>query len=295
LGHDDIAQGTLLIIVGLVLLTAIFLSLIFNQVARRTWKPFYTTLQRLSTIKLQEPVPEFPKTTIDEFNTLHASLTALLHKISTDFIHTKAFNTNASHELQTQLAVIRSSTEKLIGQPGMQEETLAELHRIYEAAMRLSQAQKSLLLLSRISNREFQNETTIDLSQVLAQAVSLFADTAEVRKITLTQTVESCQLRMDPGLADILITNLIKNAIRHNIDSGYIRIDLSQQELVIENTGLPYTDDPMLLTERFAKGPGGHYGIGLAIVKEICELYGFVLNYSILERTSHRISVLFRT
>jgi len=293
LGHDDIAFGTLMIIVGLVVLTVVFLLLIFNQVAGKIWKPFYTTLNRLTTFKIHEPIPVFPQTQIDEFNTLHTSLSGLLKKITDDYQHTKAFNTNASHELQTQLAVIRASAEKLMNETTHHDASLAELNKIHEASSRLSQAQKSLLLLSRISNREFRNDKNLEIRDLVSQAISNFGETAALRGIVIRQSTGSFQIRIDPGLADILINNLVKNAVKHNIDHGRIDIQLSGRTLVIENTGVKYHGDPMALMARFAIGPGGNSGIGLAIVKEICELYGFGLTYLVRDEHIHQISVRF--
>jgi signal transduction histidine kinase len=97
---------------------------------------------------------------------------------------------------------------------------------------------------------------------------------------------------MDAGLAEILINNLLKNAVKHNIQNGFINLKLTEKELIIDNSGADFKGDTDTLLQRFGKGENGNIGIGLAIVKEICELYNFSLDYSVSEKT-HKISVIF--
>ena len=96
---------------------------------------------------------------------------------------------------------------------------------------------------------------------------------------------------MDAGLAGILINNLIKNAVKHNLQQGYITIKLTAEKLEIENSGPEFKGNPDSLLQRFSKGENGNIGIGLAIVKQICELYHFTLSYKISEK-NHKITVL---
>ena len=97
---------------------------------------------------------------------------------------------------------------------------------------------------------------------------------------------------MDAGLAEIMINNIVKNAVKHNIDNGYIDIQLKKSWLTIINSGKPYPGDASSLLLRFTKGDEGNIGIGLAIVREICDLYQFKLSYTI-EDTTHILTILF--
>jgi signal transduction histidine kinase len=90
----------------------------------------------------------------------------------------------------------------------------------------------------------------------------------------------------------VLVNNLVKNAVKHNVQQGYISIHLNKKSLEIENSGLPHSGNPEIMFRRFAKGENGNSGIGLAIVKEICHLYNFKISYQIQE-TIHKISILF--
>jgi signal transduction histidine kinase len=292
LGRDDVAEGTVLIILGLMLLIAVSLFIMINTMAGKIWNPFYQTLDKLVRFKISGPLPEFLVTTIDEFQSLNATLDALLKKIADDYRHNKEFGENASHELQTHLSVIRANTEKLLNNPDAGRE-MEELQKIYVASTKLSQVQKSLLLLSKINNREYSNPIKVDFRNIIEQALDIFSEAITIREINVDKELHPCTLTMDTGLAEILVNNLVKNAVKHNVQNGTIRIILSPAELTIENSGLPFNGNAETMLERFAKGRNGNIGIGLAIVKQICELYNFRINYTVSEQTRHKIIISF--
>jgi signal transduction histidine kinase len=293
LGRDDIAQGTTFIIVGVMLLIGLFLIIMVNHITGRIWKPFYRTLDTLIHFKIDKPLPEFPKTAIDEFDALNATLSSLLKKIVDDYRHNKEFNENASHELQTHLAIIRANTEKLLNNESNKAFGMDELQIIYSAANRLSQVQKSLLLLSKINNQEYSNNVNVNLYQIIQQSIETFVEAIQIREIGINQKLSPVTIFMDAGLAEILINNLIKNAVKYNVQNGYITIRLDATSLVIENSGPPFHGNPNTLLERFARGENGNLGIGLAIVKQICELYKFSIFYNVSEQSDHILSVCF--
>jgi signal transduction histidine kinase len=125
------------------------------------------------------------------------------------------------------------------------------------------------------------------------QALEYFGEAISIRAIKVERRFEPCILSMDAGLAEILINNLIKNAVKHNIDNGDIVVTLSARVLIVENSGLPFAGNAETMLARFAKGKNGNIGIGLAIVKQICELYGFGITYTVLEQAKHKISISF--
>ena len=147
--------------------------------------------------------------------------------------------------------------------------------------------------MSKINNREYNNPIEIDLRKTVVQALDFFDEAIAIRAIKVESRFEPCTLSMDPGLAEILINNLVKNAVKHNIDNGDIVITLSPSALIIENSGLPFVGNAETMLERFAKGKNGNIGIGLAIVKQICELYGFRISYILSEQAKHQIRISF--
>jgi signal transduction histidine kinase len=133
----------------------------------------------------------------------------------------------------------------------------------------------------------------VDFDIVLSQALSLFDEVIALRAISLSVKLLPCRQVIDAGLADILVNNLIKNAVKHNVANGFINVELTEKHLVIANSGQPYSGDPAQLMERFAKGKDGNLGIGLAIVKQICDLHGYKIAYSISEKSIHQIQIIF--
>jgi len=189
------------------------------------------------------------------------------------------------------LAVIKANAGKLLDKQQEDTQNIDELNKIYSAATKLSQAQKSLLLLSKINNMEFSNNVSLNLAQVLLSSFETFSEAINIREIKVTREIETCTVFMDAGLAGILINNLIKNSVKHNLQQGYITIKLTAEMLEIENSGPEFKGNPNSLLQRFSKGENGNIGIGLAIVKQICELYQFTLSYKISEK-NHKITVL---
>jgi signal transduction histidine kinase len=167
------------------------------------------------------------------------------------------------------------------------------MQKIYSASSHLSQVQKSLLLLSKINNREFYNNTKLDLSAIVRQSLEIFTETAHLRGIVIRQQLEPVSIFMDSGLAEILVNNLIKNAVKYNVENGFIDISLSRSFFIVKNSGSPYDGDPSNLFERFIHGENGNLGIGLAIAREICELYNFSISYTISGQTEHVLSIEF--
>ncbi|KAF0202566.1 MAG: twp-component sensor histidine [Bacteroidetes bacterium] len=291
-GNDDIFEGTLLMMTGLLFLISLFLLLMLNSISVKLWSPFYRTLGILNKYRITEPVPVFPKSKIEEFNSLDSTIEELLKKIVYDYKRTKEFNENASHELQTHLAIIRLNSEKLLNTNQDEIYNPLYIQPIINATAKLSLVQKSLLLLSKIGNLEYKNNTNLNLTEITNNSLSLFQEAISIRNISVIKNLESCVLFMDAGLAEILVNNLLKNAVKHNIQNGNIKINLMQQHLIIENSGMPFQGNPKTLFERFTIGTSGNLGLGLAIVKQICEVYKFDITYDVVDNL-HKIQISF--
>lgn len=293
-GTDDLIEGTLLIMAGMMALLLIIFVLMVGWISKKTWKPFYGTLTRLKSFELGKEIPRFPSTPIDEFNTLQHSLTELLQKSDNDFRRTREFNENASHEFQTHLSIIRANTEALLNHSQLNQHDAKYLAGIHRSTLSLSRVQNALLLLSKIGNREYNHPVPTNLSDNLRRILEIYSDSMELRQLKSTVNADDiAEVNIDPGLADILLTNLVKNAIRHNIEGGNIEISLTSKHFRIANTGRSLHNSTDELMERFVKGENGNMGIGLAIVKQICELNDFSIRYELQETNIHSISIDF--
>jgi signal transduction histidine kinase len=293
-GNDDILEGTVFIVVGFFSLISLMLFLMVNNISGRVWQPFYRTLSAITKYQITEPLPVFQKSSIDEFNSLNDTIHGFLRKISLDYKRTKEFNENASHELQTHLAIIRANAEKLLNISQQNDINPKQIQAILNATIKLSNIQKSLLLLSKIGNLEYKNNINLNMSDVVNQSLALFQEAIEFRNISIKKSVENSFQLMDAGLAEIMINNLLKNAVKYNIQDGYISIILLQSSLIIENSGLAFGGKSDTLLERFSIGENGNLGIGLSIVKQICELYKFRITYHISNASIHTLSIHFK-
>jgi len=270
-------------------------------VNRRTsgllWKPFYATMKEVNDYDIvdNQSLTLHPDTGVHEFNQLNLVITQLIGNVTQAYSNQKQFVENASHELQTPLAIIRSKLDLLINSPDLTEETAHLLADITEANDRLSQMNRNLLLLTKIDNHQFPDQSIINLSHTLDRLLAGYQDYYEGDPLQIQTSIQPrVSLKANASLIEILINNLINNAFVHNIPDGWIHISLSPQMLLIENTGYPIEGGTDRLFERFKKGreQSTTTGLGLSLVQRICLIYQFRLRYSYSENI-HRITIDF--
>lgn len=271
------------------------LILINNLVLKKTWTPFYQLLKYLGDFSLEEEPSTPPsKTKIKEFSILNQTILKLLRANVNTYKSQKQFIENASHELQTPLSIGINKLELLAGSGDLKDEHIQKIETIIQNLQRLSGLNKSLLLISKIENKQFAPQEIVDFNEVFVQIINDFQDYTEYRKIEVFFTAkENCQVKMNKYLAEILTLNLVKNAIIHNHEGGKVYIELSANQFVIENTN----KEPALLSdklfERFNKNPNkkGSTGLGLAIVKTIADVSGLGLSYSYTNSGYHAFKI----
>ncbi|MEP6595410.1 MAG: HAMP domain-containing sensor histidine kinase [Ginsengibacter sp.] len=292
---EDIIELILKITFALLLLLLVTLFLINRFILSKLWKPFYTTLQQLSHFNLSgKNKIKSENTNIDEFRELNTAVSSMINRVSQDYNEIKSFTENASHEIQTPLAIIKSKLELLSQAENLKEEQMNTLQSIHEAVNRLSKLNQSLILLTKIDNQQFSENEEVNLSTLINDDLSYYEELVAAKNISLTKKMGiNVKLIMNETLASILVSNLITNAIKHNIDNGSIGIALSNTQLCVSNTGVPPGCDPMELFERFkkVKVTSESLGLGLSIVKKICERYHFSIIYSYSD--AHTITINF--
>jgi signal transduction histidine kinase len=283
------------LIITLMLILFLALAFFLNRyIFGKVWADFFDTLHLMQNFSLDNPHREaFQPSEIIEFNQLNRELTRMTDKIIQDYEAVKEFTGNLSHEVQTPLSVIKTKTE-LLFQEALNEKQYALAGSIYSAVNRLSGIVRSLGLIARIDKNQFINKTTIDFREKIQQQAENFEGLIASRHILIETRFEgSPKVVMDKDLADILINNLIKNAVRHNVENGFIRIRLTETTLTIENAGNDPGVPTEALFEQFSRASDqGFMGIGLAIVKKITEHYGFHIRYDYQEG-SHKIEITF--
>jgi len=212
-------------------------------------------------------------------------LEEMIQKMQTDFINLKEFTENASHEIQTPLAIIKSKLELILNDAELSGTQHKRLHDAFETVNRLSKLNDSLLLLSKIENRQFVEKSDINLSQLIQSRLEYLEELIALKHIELSVQLDiPVTIFINPMLADILINNLLSNALKHNFDQGKIFISSRINEIVFSNTGKPMTFDATKLFKRFVKFNASEEstGLGLAIADEICRSSHLKLNYTYL-------------
>lgn len=251
--------------------------------SRSLWRPFNSTLAALSVFNLPEGKPlRIEKTTTAEFKKLNEVISEMTQKMLNDFKFQKEFTENASHEMQTPLAVIKARLEQLMQCPRLQSEELLQVHSIEMAVNKLTSLNKSLLLLAKIENKQFHESSANSINDGLKRVLADWEDFITEKKIEIKLLeTEEANILMNPVLFDIMLNNFIQNAVKHNVIGGSIEIRSHKGQLTISNTGETSGLDAKSIFNRFAKNKDktDSTGLGLAIVQSIAFNYGFKISY----------------
>lgn len=280
---EDLVQLILQITLAIVLLLLISLFLINRFILGNLWKPFNSTLQQIKQFNLSgKDEVHLELTNINEFTELNNAVSLMTKRVSQDYDEIKNFTENASHEIQTPLAIIKSKLELLSQSENLNEEQMNFIQSISETTNRLSKLNQSLILLTKIDNKQFRETEEVDISELALHHLNNYEELLHAKNITVIKNIEpNLKLVMNENLAEILIINLVTNAIKHNINNGSIQIKISRNTFSVTNTGMELESEPSELFERFKKDKvnSDSLGLGLSIVKKICERYGYEITY----------------
>lgn len=294
--EDDLIEDLLWSVVWLYLIMLAGILLI-NQVAlQKLWKPFYEMLKQLKQFRLgSTEKPLDVKTGIKEFNSLKTAANSLIRHTHETYIQQKQFTENAAHELQTPLAIAAGKLELLLEKNDLTEAQAAEIGKVLQMTERLIRLNKSLLLLTKIENRQFSGCEPVSINQTVQQCLDEMEDIIRFRNVEISvEDSGQMEVKMDPALASILVSNLIKNAVFHNHTNGLVTITISSSVLSVSNTGISTALHPDQLFKRFYKQSAEQSGtgLGLAIVKAICHVYGLAITYQF--KGNHQFEIRYK-
>lgn len=266
-----------------------------KRLSKKIWQPFLNTLEKLKHFDLtaQKNI-SFDKTDIEEFEELNHSLQKLIDKNISVYNQQKTFIENASHELQTPLAVLKSKLDMLFQNQNLTNEQSEIINAIELPLARVSRINKNLLLLAKIENKQFAEIESLELTEIITETLELLTDYINAKQILVEASLtEKLFVTSNKTLLEIFITNLLINAIVHNTEQGKIQINFSDKTVTVSNTGKTALNKEKLF-ERFAVSSSQttNSGLGLAIVKEICKRYQWKINY-VFENNCHSFSVKF--
>ncbi len=295
--NEDLVQTLLLVVLGGLLLFLLAINLLNRYLSKSLWRPFYSTLGQIQAFSVQaDSAPVFAHSGTTEFDDLNRSLEEMTGELIKEYDSLRRFTENASHELQTPLAIIRNQIDLLLREGERSEEDYDIIQRLSESVSRLGKLNHSLLLLTKIERGQVPEAEWVNLQPLIDRKLEQLAPGLAERGIKLTKKLVSQTVRMPLMLTEVLLNNLLGNAIRHNVDGGKLIVKLEVGQLIIENTGPLLRQTPEKLFERFqkeSKSPES-LGLGLAIVREICEKYNCDLRYTYTEGR-HQIKLNFTT
>ncbi len=283
LEFDEIARA---LSVGVIVCFLIVVMLLVGAdilVTRRIWQPFYGIIGQLQQYRVDGPdEAEFPASNVAEFNLLSQSLDVMSRRTRHQYAQQKQFTDNASHEMQTPLSVLSFELDLLQQSDRLDETDLDRIQRAQQEIQRLSAMNQSLLLLAKIGNQQFPHEDAVNISDLVTQLLDNYSDYVAHRGITINRMIKEETFRnMNSQLAEVLFSNLIKNAIRHGDANRSIFVQAGTNSFTITNEGdpLPFPEDQIF--GRFVRNQAlpQSTGLGLALVKEIADQYGMSVTY----------------
>ncbi len=286
----------LMTVLGAMILLVTGLIILNRRLARETWKPFRQYLDQLQSFSFDNHTQiQLAPSEIEEFSELRLVIERFTEKALKDFTNLKEFTENASHEIQTPLAIIQARLDALIGSGTMDEEQGNQVEIIQQAIRRLTRLNQALIMLTRIENRQFSDSQPIDLGQLTRLQIEQTADLFKARGLNLiTDLPQGVVINSNPYLLEIIIGNLLSNCIKHASPDSDIKILLNQQSISFTNAGETVNKDPETFFDRFVKGSksSGSLGLGLTLVKKICIVAGWNVNYQFADGI-HRVTVSF--
>jgi two-component system sensor histidine kinase QseC len=262
------------------LLIIICIGITARLVSHRIFRLLRKTMKLIQGFDLKQKV-QFPKKGAKEFRELNGFLQRMTDKAVDEYVAVKEFSENASHELQTPLAILRNKLE-LLSETNIEAGQAELLSDMQNAIEKLTKIHRSLTLLAKMENNEYTVSENIRFCRIAKEVLAAYEDRIEMKNLSITTNIDkNILLKIHPQLADILMNNLLGNAIRHNIQNGLIDLSLTQKRLLVKNTGLPPEMPTDELFQRFKKSDQSSesVGLGLSIVRQICEVCNFRISY----------------
>lgn len=281
--EDDLVYELFTALIWLYLGLVITIIMLNNLLLQKIWRPFNRLIEQLGSFKLEKAEPlQLSETKIDEFNTLNTAVDSMLKTNIETFNSQKQFIENASHELQTPLAITFNKLERLAETGELNNQQAELLSSALDSLGRLKRLNQSLLLLTKIDNNQYADTEYVNINLQVQRIVEDLEDLAGYKNVELVVIAnDTCLWNMHPDLAGILVSNLIMNAINYNIPGGKIWVILDKRSLTVKNNGIDQALDEERIFDRFYKDQESENstGLGLAVVKATASRFGMTVNY----------------
>ena len=285
---DDLLFNLAIALGVLYVVLVLSMYLINLLVINKIWKPFKGILSAIRRYEVGNKTELQPITTeVIEFNILHDNIQQMWQRNEKVFEEQKVFIENASHELQTPLAITLNKLELLANDPSLNEKQLIQLSEVKQSLMRMTHLNKSLLMLTRIENQQYKEAKQVSFLSLTTDIIEDLSDLIAFKALEVnTEEISDFQVEMNPDLARILVSNLLRNAIKHTEKGGNIHILIEENRFQVKNTAKDAIRlDPSKIFQRFhqEQQDATSTGLGLAIVKSIAESYRLKVYYTFEE------------
>lgn len=282
--EDELIYDLTTALIVLYLLLVISIVVVNGYLLNKAMRPFYKILDKLKKYQFGVPANELEqKYLIKEFDELNLEINEMIERNELVFYQQKQFIENASHELQTPLAIVINKIDLQIQNEELDEKNMNLLSEVKNDLRRMVGLNKSLLMLSKIENSQFNKTSGVDFNAMIAKLVQNYEDFIDFKKVEVN-IIEKGYFIADfnQDLADILLSNLLKNAVKYNHKDGTLNIMIENDRITFQNSGSSAALDKSRIFNRFYKQGSDHTstGLGLSIIKTIIKQYpGWDISY----------------
>ncbi len=287
---EDLIRSITWILAGVIFIQFLVIYVFGSYFNKKLFIPFFSTLNQMNSYSANKTENlKLKKSKVREFQQLNNAFKNLHNRLHKEYAGLKEFTENASHEMQTPLAILQTKIEIMQQNPKLPEVYVLSLNEMSENILKLSKMNKGLLLMSKIENDQFSETTQISLHSIIMNKLETFQELIQYKKLKASTDIKNdFSITMNAALVDILFNNLFSNAIKYSNKEETISIALMGKELTFMNSssGIPLNTHKIF--ERFYKENqfSDSTGLGLSIVKQIMGIYGYTISY-IFKSNSH--------
>lgn len=288
--YEEVAgwEGIAWSIIGLMLvLLSLWFGIVYvgnTIIIKNSLTPFFDTVSKLRKIRSENDfTTPFPQVETDELDELNKTLNRMLKELADSINKQKQFIQNASHEMLTPLSILQHKTEELLSQDNLDEESFLKISEIQQTIIRLRKLSKALLMISRVENKYYGTDEKIHVSEtIIAVEKELMPFLLERHIRFKVEGDASIFICGNQELFHSLLYNVMQNAFYHSPEQSSIDIHVYEDEkfqhLTIADSGPGIKADELdSVFDRFEqsseKKNNGNNGLGLAIVRSICNLH----------------------